>query len=692
MPQIIDLDSGELKEVESATNKADTNSATQPKASTPRIIDLGEAPQQGRRENQYAFNANSPDNKRDIENALTPLPSVDVSNIDGFDAFWSNVGRGAYDVWRGMGEGEPETRDKRQVMDAIEEEYPVTSTVGRVSGQAAPFLIPGTAAARLTAGASLPARVAMGSTLGATEANIISEGLGASDDEKIAATGIGGVIGGATEVVFPLLGRLGNATVGKWLGRKPKAPVINKLGEPSKDLQDALNKAGISYDEFLLDAEKQLADLPVGDQSLIRRRALSEAGVNNPTRAQLTGDASDFQAQQELFKTGGPVRATIEDQDKQLRNTLDQAVTQSGKPSSQFSYNPVTNFVSERSLELDSAINNAYKSARESTNNSKVISPNNLVEKLRGIAGAETASGGVYSAVKGFLKQKGLLTGKKLKVNGLIDADTAEELRIDINSLYNSVSPLGKSQLRELKEALDNDVLEFAGEDAFKEARRMKANFEKDLTRTKVNKFDQRNKEFLRDILENKYNPDTFFNDAILTKSTRASDINQVKQYLDNADTPDAVEAWNSIRADAAEYIRDNSFNEVSGVMSLSRAKLQKSLNKLGKDKMQVLFDNDERKFFDLMLQVSKIREPSSGTQQGLGPSAQAIKGLFNNMSTSNSLMYDLYKTMKLNGANKEMLITIEPPLTPLKQEARAAGVATATSYMAKPETEEESN
>jgi ElaB/YqjD/DUF883 family membrane-anchored ribosome-binding protein len=686
MPQIIDLDTGKLKPVESVEVAASQPSNQEERK--PSIIPL-DMPEPKTNKDPYAFDTTSPEFKRNIEDALTPLPAPDLEGVSNTSAFLMGLERGRKDFLRGVGEDLPESRSERQRLDAINKEFPISSTVGRVSGQAMPFLAPGTIGAKMTAGAGLPTRVAMGAGLGATEGNVIAEGMGASEDEKRLTTSIGGLIGGSAEVAFPLLGRLGNATIGKWLKRKPTSPVIDKMGNPSKELVDALDKAGLSFDEFLEDAEKQLTNLPSDQKNLIRRKALSDAGVTSPTKAQLTGDAGDFQTQQELLKVSGPVRATIENQDRQLYNSFDNAVNEVGQPSSNFSYNPVTNFVVDKSLELDQAITSAYKSARQSTNNSKVISTDRMVDKLRGMAGAETASGGVYSAVKGFLKEKGLITGKKLKVNGLIDADAAEALRIDINSLYDSVSPLGKSQLKDLKNALDEDVMQFAGEDAFKAARSMKAKFERELTRTKNNKFDKRSKEFLRDILENKYNPDTFFNDAIISKTTRSSDLGQLKKYLDDANTPESTEAWNNVRAVAAEYITDNAFNEVGGVLQLSRAKLQKTLNKVGKDKMKVLFSNDENKFFDLMMQVSKIREPSAGTQQGLGPSAQAIKAFYSNV-TNNSVWYDVFKAIKLNKVNEEMLVTIDPPVTPLKQEARATGVAAATGYILQPEETEE--
>lgn len=675
MQQIIDLETGKLVNVNQVNNAPKQPAQRQPQASN--IINLEELEKKRTQQNPLTADYGM---RRNIQDALTPMKEPDISGINNTEAFFIASNRGTEDLKRGLGFGVSENKYQSAILNKLEEEYPIASTIGRVAGQVIPQTPVLAFTSAMTAGAPLTVQVSAGAGIGATEGDIISRGMNATEEEVNQATVIGGVVGGATELLFPIFGRIGNTLVSKVLNKKPTAPVVNKLGQPSPELQEALSKAGLTFDDLINDAQEQLKNISIDKQIPIRRQTFKDAGIENPTRAQLTGEASDFQQQQELFKVSGPVRSTIEQQDQQLFDTFSNAVTSTGNPSSSYSYNPVVNFVTEQSLLRDKAISDAYQSARLLTNDSKVIKPDNLIKQVRTIAGTENASGGVYTAVKGFMKQKGLLTGKKFDPNGLIDANTAESLRIDLNSLYNSVSPLGRQQIKQLKDALDEDVLQYAGEDAFKVARGMKAKFEKELTRTKNNKFDRRSKEFLRDILENKYSPDTFFNDAILTKSTRSSDIEQLKRYLEKSELPEATEAWNSVRADAAEWIRDNAFSEVGGVYALSRHKLEKALDRLGRDKMRVLFTKEERDFFNLMKQVSKFREPARMTQQGLGPSAQSVKALYNSM-TNNSLFYDLYNTLKINRDGKSMIMTIEPPLLPYKREIGATTSAISVPF-----------
>lgn len=679
MTQIIDLETKKLINVDSQIPELKKTETTATKRSN--IIDLGNLPSKSK-SNQTEYMDSV---RQSASDALNYRPDPIDEDFTIGETFWNNVGRGAVDIARGLYLADDESPSTRRRMEAMEKQNPITATVGRISGQAAPFMIPGTAVA---AAPTWPSRITAAGSLGAIEGNVIAEGLGGTESEVNTATGIGAGIGVGAEILFPVLGRLGNKLINAAFKRQPTTPIVNKLGQPSKELEDALDSLDMTFDDLVQNAEKQVNSLPIDAKQKAKEALLNEAGINNPTKAQLTGDATDFQVQQELAKKSGPVRAALESQDAALMGRFTGSVENVGATSKSQPYNPVINYIEDKSLALDSAISNAYKSARELTSNEKAVRPDNLIKALRSMAGDETASGGVYSAVKGFLKEKGLQVGKG---KGRIDVNTAESLRQSINSLYDSVTPYGKGKLRELKSAIDEDVFNFAGEDAFKEARKMKTEFEKSLTRTKNNKFDRRNKEFLRDILENKYSPDTFFNDAIIAKSTRSSDLNQIKQYFLEDGSPGAVEAWNSVRADSLEWIRDNAFNEVGGKFIMTRAKLDKALDRIGKDKLQVLFSPEERQFFDLMKRVSRIREPASGTQQGLGPSAQGIAKLYQKM-TDNSAFYDVFKSLQVSKTEKGAL-TLNPTIMPLTEDLRNAAVAGAVSIYAPPEqTEEQPN
>ena len=198
-----------------------------------------------------------------------------------------------------------------------------------------------------------------------------------------------------------------------------------------------------------------------------------------------------------------------------------------------------------------------------------------------------------------------------------------------MNSFHNSTTDFGRQKLRDFKAALDDDVLSAAGSDFFKQGRSAKASFEKKLSNARVSKFDSRKANLVRDVLENKINPDTFVNDVVNSKKWRASDLKELKQF--STDGGADLAPWNDLRAETLDSIKTAAFKgaeDAAGNKALSRDGLQRALNKIGTDKLKVLFEPEELKFLRDIMNVSKLREPVRGTALGKGPSAQAIKSL----------------------------------------------------------------
>jgi hypothetical protein len=480
--------------------------------------------------------------------------------------------------------------------------------------------VPGIGAANI---ASLPARVAASTLIGGAEGATIAAG---TDQDVAQATGVGAAIAGGVELLLPRVGRLGGQLFRRITGRAPTTSLVGRDGVPTQEFTDALDRAGLTFDDVV--NESQFASpTDLGDAAVQSRRAFLEDNGLIPSRAQVTGEATDFQTQQELAKRSGKVRRLLEGQESVLFTKFENQITSTGGSANR-SNSPAFDFIADRAIDLDAAIGDAYTAARNVAGDNKVIKSTNLIEQLKKIAGSDSATGGLASATRDFLRGKGILTGKALKSDARIDPATAEELRADMNSLFDSLTPFGRGKLRDLKNALDDDVARDVGEDIFEGARAMKAKFESDLKRVKVNKFDKRKKELVKDILENKINPERFLDEAVLSRTVRSTDLEQLKRYMLLDDNPEGLQAWNDLRAEAMNRIRDSAFNVVGGDPALSRAALEKSLDKFGRDKLRVLFSGEERKFLNDMLKISTIREPKRGTQQGLGPSAQAIRVL----------------------------------------------------------------
>jgi hypothetical protein len=537
------------------------------------------------------------------------------------EAFLVGAGRGLTTVARGLGLADPEDPIVSQGIEALKEEQPVATIGGEVVGEAAPFLLPGGAVGKV---ATLPGRVAASAGLGALEAGVITRGQGGDFDEQIRAAGLGGTVAGTLEAVIPIIGRLGGKLIRRTLGKEPTTRVLDAAGNPSAELRQALEESGLTLDDISIAARRQIETEGIDEPAaLIRKQFLEEQGII-PTRAQVTGDPTDFQTQQELFKTSNKVRRAIEGQEVALAKGFDNAISDTGG-SAVKSNSPVIDTIADRAIDQDAAISEAYKEAKRRAVGESVIAPENLVQGIKSIAGSDRATGGLASATRDILREKGLI-GKKLKLQGRVNAEVAEQIRADMNGLFTSLTPFGRQKLKVLKDALDEDVAAAVGEDVFANARDAKATFEKSLTRAKVNKFDDRKKNLVRDILENKINPDRFLDQAITSKTVRSSDIQQLKDYLliDEA----GQEAWNDLRAESMQRIKDIAFSEVGGDVAISRANMERALDTFGEEKLNIIFSPEENKFLRDMLKVTKLREPKRGTALGRGPSAQAVSRL----------------------------------------------------------------
>lgn len=411
-----------------------------------------------------------------------------------------------------------------------------------------------------------------------------------------------------------------------------------------------------------------------------RRRVFEQEGLT-PTRAQVTRDSGEFQTQQSLIKRqpDSPVQSRLEQQEALLSGAFEKRAIDSGGNVITSTATPIDE-VLERSIALDENIGNLYRKARELAPGSKDIRLNKLTGTLRTIAGEERVSGGLYSAVRDNLRQRGVID-KNGKVIGRIDVETSESIRQDINALFGSLSDRGKQLSRKLKDSLDEDVLKARGDDLFREARAAKRDFEKGLERAGLSKFDNRRKNIVRDMLENKISPDTFVNDTVFAKGVRQEDLNQLKVYLNQ--TEKGKQAWNDLRAQAIEAIREKSFKgpvrEDGVTRSLSRDALEKTLKTIDKKSM-VLFTAEERMFLNRMKEIAKLREPPPGRAIGGGPTEVAVNqaksrfpivgALLDDLSDwrKNKLLLRLPKRTKSRGTRA----TSAPTLSPLAQTPRA--------------------
>lgn len=598
----------------------------------------------GQLQNDAAL-ANWETEKRNIDKlreiaATNPAQAELISSLSPRDKLLIGIGSGLIDIQRAAAnldqaitpEGWPIAPISQPLapsgMKELEAVSPLASG-GRMVGQALPFLPAGLAAGALP---SAGGRFAAGSLIGGTEGAAIASGTG--QDVGRGAL-VGAAIGGGAEVIGAGLNRILTPLVHKWFGKAAKA--LDDAGRPTPELNAAMEKEAVTIEDIINKANEDISLPPQSGEltpekaaaNAKRQEAFERFGLK-PTEAQRTRDRALFTTQQDLYKTGGQITDVLNDQEYKLNQIMTGAVSGT-KGEVGAASNSVIDSVVNRSLKADKRISDLYKDAAENAPKVMAIKFNNTAKFLRGAASEDPLVTGLITALKGNLEKNGALTG--FNPTGRVSVSSAEQFRKYANELYNSTNDRGRQLIKQYKDAIDADVGAVMGEDFYKQARDAKSAFERGLDREKFNKFDDRNVNLVRDILYNKVTPDDITN-GVLTKAGskyKAQDLAELKRYFYSADPEDfaaSQKAWNDIRAQAMQSIKEAAFggplNE-SGVKSLSRAGLEKGIRGIGSDKFKVLFNADERKFLTDLAELSRYKEPPSGTMLGSGPTGQAV-------------------------------------------------------------------
>jgi hypothetical protein len=625
----------------------------------------------------------------EIERRREPTAAeLAAEGVGSLEAAAIAAGRGMTTIGRAVGLAEPEQPAVTASFEELEKRRPIATTVGEIAGQTAPFLAPGLGVGAV---ASQPIRLALTTALGAAEGGLIARGEGADIEQQLTAAGISGGIAGIMELALPRVSRIGRQVLRRVLGREATQPILDAAGKPSAEFIDALAQEGRTFDDVIQEVSEELGDEFVEPEQVARQAFLEAQGLD-PTRAQVSRNAADFQAQQEAAETSGRVREALERQEAVLTTRFDNAVLDTGGRASTPT-STVTDSLVGKATVLDQQVSDLYKRAREVAPGEKNVRFDTLTTRLRQLAPSDRRAGGNISAIVGDLQTKGILDDN-MKIVGRVDVETAEDVRKLMNELYDAQNPFGNGLLRELKDTLDDDVFRAAGDDVFQEGRAAKAAFEQELTRAKISKFDSRKANLVRDVLENKIDPDRFVDQVVMSKKWRATDLQQLKDYISTDEAGQA--AFNDLRAETLNEIKNRAFIgpvDADGFKALSRGKLERAINSVGKEKISVLFTPEENRFLRDMLKVAELREPVRGTAVGRGSSAQAIAKLENKLKGI-PLMGALVQLINVDAQGRIALRAsperVLPPVTPSPTRTGAAQAAGAVGVSQLPQDQQE--
>ena len=249
------------------------------------------------------------------------------------ESFLVGVGRGFMNVGRGIGLAEKEDPIVKQALENLQKRHPVAVTGGTIVGEAAPFVVPGSAVGAIGSNA---ARVGGATVLGAVEGNIISRGN--EREETLKDTGIGGVVAGGFELLSGPLGRVGRALI-KRLGKKvPPNGLLTRSGRPTPEFQKILDDAGVDFDAL---SDATLDAITGADPGSVVDDAARAARFRGQGIPATTGDITqDFatQAQEERLlsmasgASGEPLRQLKLEQSEAFKGAVENLVDGLGIP------------------------------------------------------------------------------------------------------------------------------------------------------------------------------------------------------------------------------------------------------------------------------------------------------------------------------------------------------------------------
>ena len=185
------------------------------------------------------------------------------------------TGEGLFKIGRALGLAEPADEAEKKALAALEKERPVVSAVGEMVGEAMPFAPISPSGPATLAGkvgltglqkilSSTLAKATISGGIGATEGVMVAKGEGKDGLGQTTAEGIGGSIAFLSEIIFPRVSRLGGQIVRRVTGRAPKSTILTPDGLPTQELQEVLERTGLSFEDLTQGALESLANQPAG--------------------------------------------------------------------------------------------------------------------------------------------------------------------------------------------------------------------------------------------------------------------------------------------------------------------------------------------------------------------------------------------------------------------------------------------
>lgn len=319
-------------------------------------------------------------------------------------------------------------------------------------------------------------------------------------------------------------------------------------------------------------------------EQLERAAVLKEVGIEKPTAAMISRDPRLWQFERNTAKlpgVGDELMQRYTDSNLAIQNALTTlGKGTGGKASTAYEAGEsVVDAVTAKNKEMQSEVGKLYGKVREEVGDKVGFAPNRIVTALDEASDNAYADNLVNSMMRK-MRRYGVIDGEgKAVPEATLNINQAEELRKFANSLK------GDHQtdriVSNVIDALDDDVIETAGNDAFKVAR--------DAARDRFREFESK---ILGGVADGKVVADDVLRKTVF--GGKVKDVEALRNSLMSGSEDQVMrgtQAWSDLKLQALNTITANA-TDAGG--ALSGARLTKEMDKIGKERLEILFDPEE--------------------------------------------------------------------------------------------------
>jgi hypothetical protein len=334
-----------------------------------------------------------------------PMLALQIEETGALEAALVGAGQGLTTIGRGLGIAAQPDETTRKIEQGLLGQS-TAAQAGKFVAEALPSVAAG---GGIGAVASLPARAALASGVGAAEGNILARGEGGDASQIATATALGGLLGLGAEVAVPVIKRAGLRKIKEISnGDVPDSvrQVVDDEGNITPEFNDYAQKNGIDIDEIVADeadisgiqsdtfqeiaeaGQESASDAAVGrvarraQPSAAKVAAAEELGLDAPPS--VLSDSREVQGLSGAFAALSPQQAkTLEDFSSSLGSRADDIIKEAGGDTNRIAISDtLKNKISSRIEDISTRESEAYSRVAEAIDPKLKVNTKKLIDSI----------------------------------------------------------------------------------------------------------------------------------------------------------------------------------------------------------------------------------------------------------------------------------------------------------------------